>query len=56
MLGNQVERQACVGIADRVVDLPGGQSPRIAQIGARQIGAVKLCPTQLGAAEIGAVE
>ncbi len=44
-----------MGIADRVHDLPCGQPPHIPQIGARQIGAVNLCHTQISTAEIGAV-
>ncbi len=45
-----------MGIADRVVDLLWGQSLHVPQIGARQIGTVKPCHTQISTAEIGAVE
>ncbi len=44
-----------MGIADRVHDLPCGRSPHIPQIGARRIGAVKPCHTQISTAEIGAI-
>ena len=56
LLRDQVMRQACLGVADRVVDLLDGQPLHIPQVGARQIGTVKRCHAQISTAEIGAAE